>query len=72
MRAWTAKSAVARCVRNLDGAIERLRKCSIEWADVDTHWELEFEQRIGEIEVLRDELRKEIDERLAAGEHIGL
>jgi hypothetical protein len=71
-RRWTAKGALARSVRNIDAAIERIRKVSIEWSDVDGYWENEAETVIGQLEHFRDELRNEINERLAAGEHVGL
>ena len=72
VRRWTAKSALARSVRNIDAAIERLRKVSVEWNDVDGYWENEAETAIGALEEFRDALRKEIEGRLAAGEQIGL
>lgn len=72
VRRWTPKGAVASSRRKLDAAIARLREVSLEWADVDESLVHEAEERIRDLEVFRDELTSYIQERLDAGEHVGL
>jgi hypothetical protein len=72
MKRWTPKLAVARSRRNLAGAADRLRAVSIEWADVDGFIEQRAEELIRELEAFADEIRDSVNERLEAGEHIGL
>lgn len=72
MKYWTPKLAVARSRRQLAAAITHLRKVSVEWADVHAGFEYRAEELIDELEKFSDDIRDEIDERLEAGEHIGL
>jgi len=72
MKRWTSKLAVARSRRQLNAAIERLRKVSIEWDDVDQIFVFRAEDLIDELEQFADEIRDVVQERLEAGEDIGL
>lgn len=65
---WTAKSAVARSRKNLDGAIDRLRAVSHEWDDVDQSFVDEAEEFIRDLQDFRDRIEIETTQRLDAGE----
>jgi hypothetical protein len=72
MRAWTPKSAVARSRRNIAAAIVKLRLVSVEWADVDGGIEREAEDLIRELSIFAESIEANINDRLAAGEQIGI
>lgn len=72
MKRWTPNLAVARSRRNIAAAIERLRVVSVEWADVDHSIEMEAEDLIRTLDDFAMRISKDIADRLAAGEHIGL
>lgn len=69
---WTPKSAVARSKRNIATAVAALRKVSVEWADVDHSLEMEAEDLVRELNDFADSIENSINDRLAAGESIGL
>jgi hypothetical protein len=71
-RRWTPKIAIARSRRNLAAAVERLRLVSVEWSDVDGSIEYEAEDLIRTLEEFSKRIDHDINERLAAGEHVGL
>jgi hypothetical protein len=56
----------------MDTAIEALRKCALEWADVDEYYVSKFEDEVQRLEADRDEFKAEVAQRLADGEEIGL
>jgi hypothetical protein len=72
MKRWTPNLAVSRSRRNIAAAIERLRVVSCEWADVDRSIEDEAEDFIRELDEFAMRITKDIADRLAAGEHVGL
>lgn len=72
MKRWTPKLAIARSKRNIDKAVERLREVSCEWSDVDCSIETRAEDLIRDLCEFADDIERDINDRLAAGEHIGL
>lgn len=69
---WTPKSAVARSRQQLTAANERLRRVALEWQDVDQSFIDRAEQLIAQLEEFADEIRDQVQQRLDAGEHVGL
>jgi hypothetical protein len=72
VKRWTPALAVSRSRRKIESAIARLREVSIEWSDVDESFVFEAEQLIAELETFADQIRDDVEERLKAGEEIGI
>lgn len=72
MKRWTAPAAVARSRRKIDAAIALLNQVGVEWGDVDNTYVMRSEELVGELEEFRDTMAKEVQERLDAGEDIGI
>ena len=69
---WTPKRAVARSRKNLAAAVDKVRAVALEWGDVDQFIVDEAESIITVLEDFADTIEKSINDRLAAGEHVGL
>jgi hypothetical protein len=69
---WTPAGAIARSRKNCTGAAERLRAVALEWGDVDQGIVEEAEDLLREVEAFGRHISEWINERLAAGEHVGL
>lgn len=72
MRRWTPKLAIARSRRQIAGAVERLRAVALEWGDVDEGIVNDAESLIVELEEFAEDIENNTNERIAAGEHVGL
>lgn len=72
VRRWTAKAAIDKSRRNIDGAIERLRQVAYEWGDIDQTFVDRADEFVRDLEQWRDDIATQIQERLDAGEEIGI
>lgn len=72
MKRWTPKLAIARSRRQIAAAVERLRAVALEWGDVDEGIVTDAESLIAELEEFAEDIEKNTNERIAAGEHVGL
>lgn len=52
----TPKQIAYQCRRNIDAAIKSLTKASCAWGDVDAYLEREIEDRIRDLEHLKEEV----------------
>lgn len=69
---WTPKAAVARSRRQINAAIDNLRDVALEWEDVDQSYVSGAEDLIHQLDAFAERIDKEVQQRLAAGEHIGI
>lgn len=72
MRRWTVRGALARTKRQLDAAQSHLANIALEWGDVDQGYVDEAESMIRELTEFWHRMQREVAERQAAGEHIGI
>ena len=72
MKKWTPKLAISRSRKNIAGAVERLRTVALEWGDVDEAIVQEAESFIAPLEEFADQIERDINERIASGDHVGL
>lgn len=72
MRRWTPKAAIARSQRHLEHAAARLANVALEWGDVDQSYVDEAEDFIRELREFGQRMEREVAERIAAGEHVGI
>lgn len=72
MKRWTPKLAIARSRRQIASAVERLRAVALEWGDVDEGIVNDAESLIVELEQFAKDIENNTNERIAAGEHVGL
>lgn len=72
MSRWSPKIALGRTVRRIDEAKEAIADISATWGDVDQFIVDRVEEIFRELEELATEIRTAVEERLAAGEYVGL
>lgn len=71
-RPWTPRGAIARSRKNITGAIERLGAVALEWGDIDQGIVDDAERWMKDLRQFADDIEKQTQERIAAGEHVGL
>lgn len=72
MKRWTPRLAVSRSRRKLQTAMKPLAAVAHEWQDVDQGIVDSADELIRELEQFADEIRDSIEDRLAAGENVGI
>lgn len=72
MRRWTPKAAVARSRKNIAGAVERIRAVALEWGDINEGFVTDADRFIKDLKEWAESIESETNERIAAGEHVGL
>lgn len=70
--AWTPKAALRRTRKHIETACKALTAAALEWGDVDEGIVAEMEGMIAELQRIADETEAGVNERIAAGEHVGL